>query len=168
MPVGWPSRAAPETLSAMSAPARPSKSDSLLRIERELGVLLHRMRRRTASNAHQVHPELQPAALPVLVFVVDHGSARASDVVEHFGIDKGAVSRHVGHLEALGLVTRACDPEDRRAQTMVATDLGRDRVASIRAARREVVADRLTDWRAEDLGELADLLARYNASIEGS
>ena len=143
-----------------------TKTESLLRIERELGVLLHRVRRRTAQYAPAVHPELQPAALSVLLFVVDREGARASEVVEHFGIDKGAVSRHVVHLESLGLVSRSCDPEDRRAQTLVPTDLARERVGSLRAARRRDVAGRLTDWSAEDLAALAEQLARYNASLE--
>ncbi len=143
-----------------------TKTESLRRIERELGVLLHRVRRRTARSAAAVHPDLQPAALPVLLFVLDHEGVHASDVVEHFGIDKGAVSRHVVHLESLGLLTRTCDLEDRRAQTIVATDLGRDRVEAVRAERRKVVAGRLTDWSSDDLGGLADLLARYNSSLE--
>ncbi len=150
------------------APRRGSapKDEALLQVEQELGVLIHRVRRRTVQVASAVHPELQPAALPVLLLVVDHDGLRASDVVEHFGIDKGAVSRHVVHLESLGLLTRACDPQDRRAQTIVATDEGRRRVAAIRVARREVVAGRLADWTAADLQQLADGLARYNASIE--
>lgn len=144
-----------------------TKSESLLRIERELGVLIHRVRRRTAKNAAAVHPELQPAAFPVLVYVIDHEGVRASDVVEHFGIDKGAVSRHVVHLESLGLVARACDPDDRRAQTIVPTRLARTRIEGARAARRKVVERRLTDWRPDDLDDLANLLARYNSSLEG-
>ena len=150
------------------APRNRPKDESLLQIERELGVLIHRVRRRTVQVASTVHPDLQPAALPVLLFVLDHDGVRASDVVEHFGIDKGAVSRHVVHLESLGLLTRACDPEDRRAQTIVATDEGRSRVEAVRAARREVVAGRLEDWTETDLQQLADGLARYNASIERS
>ncbi len=97
---------------------------------------------------------------------MDREGARASEVVEHFGIDKGAVSRHVVHLESLGLLSRSCDPEDRRAQTLVPTDLARERVGSLRAARRRDVAGRLTDWSAEDLAALAEQLARYNASLE--
>lgn len=146
--------------------SRQTESESLLRIERELGVLIHRWRRRAVHSAAAVHPELQPAALPVLLFVVDHEGVRASDVVEHFGIDKGAISRHVGHLEALGLITRACDPQDRRAHTLVATEQGRTGVEEVRAERRRVVAGRLSDWSAADLAALADQLGRYNASIE--
>ncbi len=119
-------------------PTEPAAKDQArLQIERELGVLIHRVRRRTAQSAPAVHPELQPAALPVLLYVVDREPVRASDVVDHFGIDKGAVSRHVGHLEALGLVTRRCDPNDRRAQAIVPTALARRRVESVRAQRRE-------------------------------
>lgn len=148
-------------------PSPRAKSDSLRHIERELGVLIHRVRRRTVISSAAVHPDLQPAAMPVLVFVVDHEGVRASEVVDHFGIDKGAVSRHVAHLESLGLLTRAGDPDDGRAQILVATDLGRERIAAVRAERRRVVAGRLADWTAEDLSALADLLARYNTSLEG-
>lgn len=148
-------------------PSPRAKSESLRRIERELGVLIHRVRRRTVLSAPAVHVDLQPAAMPVLVFVVDHQGVRASEVVDHFGIDKGAVSRHVTHLESLGLITRAGDPDDGRAQILVATDLGRDRITALRAERRRVVAGRLADWTADDLAELAALLARYNASLEG-
>jgi DNA-binding MarR family transcriptional regulator len=143
-----------------------TKTESLLRIERELGVLLHRVRRRTTQYAPAVHPDLQPAALHVLLFLLDNEGARASEVAEHFGIDKGAVSRHVVHLESLGLLSRSCDPEDRRAQMLVPTDLARERVGSARGARRRDVAGRLADWSAEELDALADQLGRYNDSLE--
>lgn len=145
----------------------PTKSETLLRIERELGLLVHRIRRRTVHYASAVHPDLLPAAMPVLVFVVDNQGVRASDIVDHFGIDKGGVSRHVAHLEALGLLTRACDPADGRAQTLVATATGRERIDAIRRARREVVAGRLESWSTSDLEAFADQLNRYNTSLEG-
>ena len=148
------------------AMSRATKAESLLRIERELRVLVHRLRRRSAQSAAAVHPELQPAALPVLMFVVDNEGVRASDVVEHFGIDKGAISRHVVHLEGLGLLARACDPDDRRAQILVPTDEGRDRVLAVRADRRKEMAGRLERWSVGELTALADQLTRYNASIE--
>lgn len=143
-----------------------TKAESLLSIERELGVLLHRLRRRRVQFAPKVHPELQPAALPVLLFVIDHEGLRASDIVDHFGIDKGAVSRHVSHLESLGLISRTNDQADRRAQILVSTPLGRERVERLREERRQVVAGRLADWAADDLAALARHLRRYNSSLE--
>ena len=147
--------------------ARAGTTRALRDIERELGVLLHRVRRRTAENAQAVDPGLQPAAYPVLLYVVEHEGVRAAAIVDHFGIDKGAVSRHVGHLEALGLVTRSCDPDDRRAQVLVATATGQERVRSLQAERRRVFADRLSDWSEEELADLAGRLARYNAALGG-
>jgi len=146
---------------------RAGTTRALRDIERELGVLLHRVRRRTAENAQAVDPGLQPAAYPVLLYVVEHEGVRAAAIVDHFGIDKGAVSRHVGHLEALGLVTRSCDPDDRRAQVLVATATGQERVRSLQAERRRVFADRLSDWSEEELADLAGRLARYNAALGG-
>lgn len=150
----------------VSTSPRPGKMDSQLRIERELGVLLHRVRRRTTEGASAVHPDLQPAALPVLLFVAEHETPRAQDVAEHFGIDKGTVSRHVAHLEALGLLSRSCDPEDRRAQILVPTELARERLEAGRERRRRDVAGRLAEWSAEELATFADRLARYNRSLE--
>lgn len=147
--------------------SKPTKSDSRLRIEQELGVLLHRVRRRMTESAAAVHPELQPAALSVLLFVSEHEGAHASDVVEHFGVDKGGVSRNVVHLEALGLLERTCDPGDRRAQLLVPTELARERLRAVRAERRRRDSGRLADWTAEELDALADQLSRYNASLEG-
>lgn len=135
-------------------------------IERELLVLIRRVRRTSVENARRVHPELPPAAYPVLLYVADHGPTRASDVVDHLGTDKGAVSRQVAQLEQLGLVTRSCDPEDRRAQALVLTADGRARLDRLAAERRSEFARRLAAWSPEDLASFADQLSRYNATLE--
>lgn len=143
-----------------------TKGESVHSIEREVRQLLHRVRRTSQENARLVHPELNPAAYSVLVFVVDREPTRASDVVEHLGVDKGAVSRQVAHLEQLGLVERSCDLVDRRAQTLVLTPEGKVRFAAVVERRRSDFAGRLSKWSAEDLAKFADQLGRYNASLE--
>jgi DNA-binding MarR family transcriptional regulator len=142
------------------------KALSLQSIEREIGVLLHRVRRTTLENARTIHPDLQPAGYSILLFVIDRDGTRASDIVDHFGIDKGAVSRQVAHLERLGLVERSSDPHDRRAHTLVASSVGVERVRALREQRRSVFAGRLSAWTAADLSEFAEQLRRYNASLE--
>lgn len=142
------------------------KADSLYSIEREVGVLLHRVRRSSIANASAIHPDLQPAAYSILLHVLDHEGACAADIVEHFGIDKGAVSRQVAHLEKLGLVERSNNPDDRRVQTLVGSSLARGRVETVRQERRSVFRGRLRTWTAEDLQEFAAQLGRYNASLE--
>ena len=143
-----------------------SKADSLRSIERELGVLLRRVRRKTAVNARTIHPDLQPTAYSILLHVVEQGPGRAAQIVDDLGIDKGAVSRQVAHLENLGLVARSTDPADGRAQRIEATALGHRRIAALRQERRSDFAGRLSGWSADDLTELAERLARYNASLE--
>lgn len=141
--------------------------EALNAVERELGVLIHRVRRRTVENARDIDPELPSAAYPILRFVYDHDGVRASQVAEHFGIDKGAVSRQVAQMERLGLVERSSDPADRRAQTLLVTAEGRRRVAELRAARRSAFAGKLAAWTADELADLAEQLHRYNESLGG-
>lgn len=143
-----------------------TKTESVHNIERELTVLLHRVRRHTMENARSLHPELHPAAYSVFRFVADHEPTRACDVVEHLGVDKGAVSRQVTHLEMLGLVERRCDASDHRVQTIALTGDGRSRVEAVADQRRAEFERRLSNWSAENLEQFADRLSRYNASLD--
>lgn len=141
--------------------------DSLRDVERELGVLLRRVRRQSAANARAIHPDLQPTAYSVLLYVDEQETVRAVHIVDDLGIDKGAVSRHVRQLERLGLLERSTDPSDGRAQTLVVSDLGRRRIDALKAQRRSVFAGRLASWTAPELAAFARTLNRYNASLEG-
>ena len=143
-----------------------SKVESLRSIERELGVLLRRVRRQSAANARAIHPELQPTAYAVLLYVLEQEPARAAHIVDDLGIDKGAVSRQIAQLERLGLIERTTDPLDGRAQTLVVSDLGRRRIDALQEERRSVFAGRLASWTAPELVQFAERLNRYNASLE--
>jgi DNA-binding MarR family transcriptional regulator len=139
---------------------------SMRRIEAELLILLRRVRRTTADNARLVHPDLPATGYRVLMFVVDNEPTRAADVVEALDLDKGVVSRQVGHLQQLGLLSRTEDPEDRRAHQLVLSDEGRKRLGLLRDRRRDELASRLSDWSPASLAAFADQLGRYNASFE--
>lgn len=142
-----------------------SESEALRSVERELGVLLRRVRRQSAVNARAIHPDLQPTAYSVLRYVDEQETARAAQIVDDLGIDKGAVSRQVCQLERLGLLERSTDPSDGRAQTLVVSDLGRRRIDALKIERRSEFAGRLASWTAPELADLAGTLHRYNASL---
>ena len=93
-------------------------------LEHEMGVLVRRIRRLIAERARLVHPDLSPVGYSMLVALNDSGPRRASDLVDLFSIDKGAVSRQVGSLLELGLIERSPDPEDRRAAILAITEEG--------------------------------------------
>jgi DNA-binding MarR family transcriptional regulator len=144
------------------------KTESVHSIEREMRLLLHRVRRRSLDNARMIHPDLQPAAYSILMFVVDHAPTRASDIVEKLGVDKGSVSRQVAALEKLGLVERHCDELDHRAQTLTVSPATRATITEIGTRRRTDFVARLSTWSAADLESFAEQLGRYNASLDGS
>ncbi len=73
--------------------------ETMRALEHEMGVLVRRIRRMIAERARMVHPDLSPVAYSMLMALNDSGPRRASDLVDIFAIDKGAVSRHNSALE---------------------------------------------------------------------
>ena len=141
------------------------RADSLRDLEREVGVLIRRIRRVIGERARAVHEDLQPASYLMLTWLVDEGPVRASAMVEKFNIDKGAVSRQLHHLAELGLVERTPDPDDGHATLVVASDEGRRRLADVSEHRRKWLDERLGDWSAEELEKFVSELSRYNQAL---
>ncbi|TFV67338.1 UNVERIFIED_ORG: MarR family transcriptional regulator [Bacillus sp. AZ43] len=116
----------------------------------------------SARLASALHPDLDGAAYGLLALLEDAGPLRASDLVARLGLDKSTVSRQVSQLADLGLVDRAPDPVDGRAQVLTPSAEGSARLARIRAARRARWEADLGDWPAEDVARLGELLGRLN------
>ena len=142
-----------------------NRADTLRDLEREVGVLIRRIRRVIGERARAVHEDLQPASYLMLTWLVDEGPVRASSMVEKFNIDKGAVSRQLHHLAELGLVERTPDPDDGRATLVVASEEGRRRLADVSEHRRKWLDERLGDWDSEELAAFASTLQRYNEAL---
>jgi DNA-binding MarR family transcriptional regulator len=143
-----------------------SRSDNLGALERELGVMVRRIRRVIGLRARAVHPDLAPASYLMLTFVAEHGPLRASAIAEQFDIDKGAVSRQVNHLTELGLLARVTDPDDGRALLVSVSDEGRTRLTDVARHRRKWLDERLGDWSEADLTGFVETLGRYNRALE--
>jgi DNA-binding MarR family transcriptional regulator len=143
----------------------PSRAESLRHLEREVSVLIRRVRRVIGVRARLVHEELQPASYLMLSWLVDQGPVRASSMVETFDIDKGAVSRQLHHLDDLGLVERTPDPADGRATLVAASDDAVRRLGDVSEHRRKWLDEQLGDWTAEELAHFGQLLERYNRSL---
>jgi DNA-binding MarR family transcriptional regulator len=136
--------------------------EAYVRLEREIGLLLRRSRAISARLARELHPDLDGAAYGLLALLQDAGPLRASDLVARLGLDKSTVSRQVASLVDLGLVDRAADPVDGRAQVLTPSPEGAARLARIRSARRARWETDLADWPAEDVDRLGELLGRLN------
>ncbi len=140
--------------------------ETMRALEHEMGVLVRRLRRKIAERARLVHPDLSPVAYSMLIALHDGGPRRASDLVDMFSIDKGAVSRQVQSLLELGLIERTPDPEDRRAAILAITDLGHDRMEAVAEDRRTEIRERLGDWTDADLAQLVSSMSRYNQALD--
>ena len=142
-----------------------ARHDSLRHLEREVGVLIRRVRRVIGERARSVHEDLQPASYLMLSWLADEGPMRASSMVDHFGIDKGAVSRQLQHLVDLGLVERTPDPDDGRATLVAASDDAVRRLADVSEHRRKWLDERLGDWTTDELETFAVTLEKYNRAL---
>ena len=142
-----------------------TRPESLRQLEREVGVLIRRIKRVIGERARSVHEDLQPASYLMLSWLADEGPVRASSMAENFHIDKGAVSRQLQHLDELGLVVRTPDPADGRATLVAASDDAVRRLADVAEHRRKWLDEQLADWSAEEMSEFAATLGRYNAAL---
>jgi DNA-binding MarR family transcriptional regulator len=136
--------------------------EAFVALEREVALLLRRGRAIQARLAGQLHHELDGAAYGLLVLLDDAGPLRASDVVARLGLDKSTVSRQVASLVDLGLVDRAADPDDGRAQVLSTSAEGHTRLSELRDARRVRWESDLSGWETTDVATLAQLLGRLN------
>ena len=139
--------------------------EALARIQNEMILLFRRARVYFQSSAQIAHPELQSAAYALLAYLVDGGPLRASALVDHFGTDKGAISRQLAQLETIGLVHRLPDPADGRAQLVEATELGTQRCAAARSHSRNRMREQIGSWDEADVRQLGALLAKLNGSL---
>jgi DNA-binding MarR family transcriptional regulator len=146
----------------MSGQPDPDAHEAFVRMEREIGLLLRRARAISARLAGQLHPDLDGADYGLLALLEDTGPLRASDLVTRLGLDKSTVSRQVAHLVDLGLVARAADPVDGRAQVLTSSAEGSARLARIREVRRARWEADMADWPSSDVATLAELLHRLN------
>jgi DNA-binding MarR family transcriptional regulator len=140
--------------------------DGYSRVEQELAILLRRAHASSGDLSREVHPDLQATAYALLARLHDLGSARAADLSDYFGIDKGSLSRQLKLLEDLHLITRETDAADRRSHRLTLTAGGRLRLTQARAARRRLIRQELSRWPTGDVEAFGDLLARFNSSAQ--
>jgi DNA-binding MarR family transcriptional regulator len=153
-----------------TSPPPPAAPASLDDVERELTRFLRRARTASQAMAAEVHPDLDAAGYTVLVCVLELSSSmpegvRAADVGAALNLHKSTTSRNISELERLGLLERVPDLSDARARLLQLTPSGRASVTRSREGRRGRVADLLSLWPRQDVGDLARLLRQLNDDL---
>ena len=113
-----------------------------------------------------VDPELGRTEVLALGVLASRGALRPGHLAAALGVDPSVVSRQLATLDRLGLITRAVDPTDRRAELVTLTDAGQERLLRARGAMCDVLADRLDDWDLDDLDRLVTLMGRLTRRLQ--
>lgn len=108
---------------------------------------------------------LEKAAFRVLFTLLDR-PRRSSALAEDLQADPSTVSRHVGHLVALGHVARTADPGDGRATVLTVTDSGRAVAGELRRRRNATIEAATAGWSGADRAHLTALLTRFTHDLE--
>jgi DNA-binding MarR family transcriptional regulator len=142
--------------------------DGYSRVEHELAVLLRRAQATSGDLSgdlsREVTADLQVSGYALLGRLHDLGGARAADLSDYFGIDKGALSRQLKLLEDLQFITRQTDTADHSCHRLTLTAGGRRRLTRARRARRLLVRQELWRWPAGAVETFGDLRAPISSS----
>ncbi len=121
----------------------------------ELQRVMHRVLK--ASTAER---ELTVVQMSLLSHLASVPARRAKDIGADSGLGASVMSRQLSHLEKLGFVERAPDPEDGRAQLVQITALGREAVANHLDADTQRLIERLGALEEDDAAQTRQNLNR--------
>ena len=93
---------------------------------------------------------VDPAQMPLLFLLSCRGAVRLNDIALSTHLDASTVSRHVKQLLDKGLIACSPDPEDGRARLVEISDQGTQVLSRTIDHRRQIVAEALTEWSADD------------------
>ncbi len=112
--------------------------------------------------------EVSAPGMGVLGVLDRGGPQRVSTIARRAGMLGPLVSRELRALEAAGYIARAPDGSDGRAVLVSITGKGSDAYRRLRAASVNSTAEALVGWRADELAQLARLLARMADDFSGA
>lgn len=138
-----------------------------LDVDYELTRFVRRVRTRAMTQLGEIHPQLDYGTFLFLIAICDASDGvRGSELAEQLGVHKSTASRAVAMLDSLGLVQRIADPDDGRAQRLVAEPDAQARVEAFRQRSHVWLAEILSDWHADEVTAFASSLARLNDAAE--
>jgi DNA-binding MarR family transcriptional regulator len=105
------------------------------------------------------------SVLALLQAVQQAGSAKPSDLADHLGLSRAAVTRQVQQLVGENALVITPDPGDRRSFSVAVTAAGQQRLAALDARGVERFALFTQHWTTEEVHELGRLLEKLEASI---
>ncbi|MGA8296497.1 MAG: MarR family transcriptional regulator [Acidimicrobiales bacterium] len=133
---------------ATTVPVSALASDVRIAVTR----LSRRLRRERAVGT------LTPSQLSVLTTLDTHGPLTPSALADHERVQPPSMTRILGRLEELGLVSRTADPADKRQYIVALTAQGVATVTDERRRKDAWLAKRIADLSEEERAAIAAAL----------
>jgi DNA-binding MarR family transcriptional regulator len=137
--------------------------DTAARLRASIGKLSRRLRP-TAAGADA---GLTPTRISVLFTVTRLGPIRLSELAQEEGLNPTMLSRVIADFAESGLVTRVCDPDDRRAALVQATNVGGRLCERMRGERTDVLGVALGALGEDDRRAVEQALPVLERLAEG-
>jgi DNA-binding MarR family transcriptional regulator len=135
----------------------------------QIGHELQTLGRRVRSKPPLVtgdHPYLDASIDALCGLLEERGPMRLTDLAAALWLDKSTITRQVATLQAAGLAGRVADPSDGRAALVELSAEGRSLLGRVRQGRREGMARAFAAWPPEEVTSFAELLERFNRTVE--
>ncbi|MEU7422068.1 MarR family transcriptional regulator [Streptomyces sp. NPDC040750] len=110
-------------------------------------------------------PDCPAGSAAVLTLLGRHGDMRMSKLAELLAVDMSVTSRHVAHVAARGWIERSPDPADKRSRILRLTPEGIQQLDELSRRTTHLLAERLSDWTDDEVGQLIGLMSRLRASF---
>ncbi|HEY1642529.1 MAG TPA: MarR family transcriptional regulator [Streptosporangiaceae bacterium] len=108
--------------------------DGVIRLRRVISRLARQL------NSSSTDAGLTPSQASVLGLVVVRGPLSLADLTEIEGLNPTMLSRVIGKLQEMGLISRIPDPADLRSASVAATPAGQQLDRRVKAQRFEAVS----------------------------
>ncbi|MYQ45462.1 MarR family transcriptional regulator [Streptomyces sp. SID4985] len=110
-------------------------------------------------------PDCPAGSAAVLTLLGRHGAMRMSRLAELLSVDMSVTSRHVAHVADRGWIERSPDPADKRSRILRLTPAGARQLEELSLRTSRLLAERLSDWTDDEVGQLIRLMTRLRASF---
>lgn len=115
---------------------------------------------------HRLEDGLDRSVYLLMSRIDGQGPMSISELSAAFRLDVSTLQRQTTVAVREGFLERTLDPAGSVARKFVLTDLGKTRLAEARERSVQALDRILADWPADAVNTFADLMHRFNASIE--
>lgn len=102
----------------------------------------------------------------ILLVSLEHATLSIGELSEVTGLDASTLNRQTAAMRRDGIIERIPDPQGGMARKFRISRKGKDSLQRQRRRNLGALSTVLTDWSSADISEFANLLTRFNRSVQ--